>query len=265
MNKFDKINSLLTPEEIRLKNEILKAGDVLMSYWPGSSEKNLNAEIKSDGTIVTEADYQANEILVKAVSEIFPCDCICSEESPIPLTEGKNPDRIWFIDPLDGTKFFAAGTDQFSIMVGLTIKGSPVFGFSFFPARNLLCFGAKGRGAWYNNEKLAVCSQTKDFPERIHLRNFTPPPAPGFNTTLESGTAQINVASNKFDICIIKKSTFKSYDFVAPASILLESGAVVCDQNGAEIKFLERDIPCEYYVCCAPGLKEKALSLIPEA
>ena len=101
---------------------------------------------KADNSIVTTADLASDQILVEGLRRAFPSDAVLSEESG--MTGDPNAERIWVVDPLDGTRGFVAAERGYSVIIGLLEKGEPVLGVVFEPGENRLFYGALGEGAY---------------------------------------------------------------------------------------------------------------------
>lgn len=98
---------------------------------------------KPDGSIVTQADYDVNDVIVEAISAAYPDDAILSEEGPDdPDRLGKS--RCWIVDPIDGTSHYERGDRDWSIMVALAVDGRPIVGAVNRPAMPDLRSGAVG-------------------------------------------------------------------------------------------------------------------------
>lgn len=95
-------------------------------------EAGLSQREKSPGDVVTNADLEASARLMAEVHRLWPDDRIVSEEAAEGIA-GRGGDRIWYIDPIDGTSDFVSGRDGFTIMVGLAIAGHPAFGAVYQP------------------------------------------------------------------------------------------------------------------------------------
>ena len=98
---------------------------------------------KPDGSIVTQADLDVNDLIVEAIAATYPEDAILSEEGP------DDPDRLsksrcWIVDPIDGTSHFARGDRDWAIMLALAVDGVAVVGAVNRPAMGDLRFGAAG-------------------------------------------------------------------------------------------------------------------------
>ena len=108
-------------------------------------DKGLVVEHKSDDSPVTEADRRAEAILSAALRAIHPEFPVAAEES---CASGMTPElgRAYFLlDPLDGTRDYAMGRDDFTINIGLITDGRPVFGLIYAPAHGDL-FVTTGAG-----------------------------------------------------------------------------------------------------------------------
>ncbi len=116
-----------------------------------------NFENKVDGTPVTIADTEANEILLGHLAKTeYP---ILSEESGV--IDLPYPEHIWIIDPLDGTQEFIKKTKDYSVMIGLLQNGRPILGVIYAPAYDTLYYAQKGCGAFVmRNEQTSRLSVT---------------------------------------------------------------------------------------------------------
>lgn len=124
-----------------------KAGDVTLEVREKGS---VNSILKSDGTPYTKGDEVSHDILldlethsgIPVLSEEM--DQKKYSENQKKYENGRN---VWIIDPLDGTKEFAKGLDEFAISVALIQDGNPVIGVVYSPARNLMMYGKRDCGA----------------------------------------------------------------------------------------------------------------------
>ncbi|MGE4481736.1 3'(2'),5'-bisphosphate nucleotidase CysQ [Acidocella sp.] len=120
----------------------------------------FTVETKSDSTPVTLADRQAEALITAGLRAAMPDIQVVAEEEVAAGRIAAPSGRYWLVDPLDGTREFAAGRDEFAVCVGLIEKGAPVVGAVASPAFHELHFGAVGQGAWRRrgnmDEKIAV-------------------------------------------------------------------------------------------------------------
>lgn len=109
---------------------------------------DLTAETyeKADGSPVTDADLTADRIIRTWLARSFPDDAILTEEGtddPVRLVA----DRIWIVDPIDGTAQFIARTGQFDVLIALVVDGRPVVGVMLQPSTGLYLAATAGGGA----------------------------------------------------------------------------------------------------------------------
>lgn len=248
----------------------INAGTTLLQFWPGrakiDSGVGLDIQKKSDGSFVTQADFASNDIIITGLKNLFPTDGILSEEIPI-TQEVLSKNRIWVIDPLDGTKSFVNGVDDFSILISLLNKEHPEFSIMYFPAQGKLCISKKSKGTLLNGEKLSVSKEKFPRKKAINIRGsgFE---LPGneliYNDPIDSGLAQLNVASGVFDGVIFKLTSLREWDLAAPTLAIEEAGGKVTDENGNAISFNKGKMLCKYYLASNGLIHEQLLKMIPK-
>jgi myo-inositol-1(or 4)-monophosphatase len=106
----------------------------------------IPATRKRDGTLVTQADQWTDQQLRDRIAQQFPSHGVLTEETEhiFPANEW-----CWIIDPIDGTTNFTRGIPIWGISLGLLYRGTPVFGFVYFPM-----FDQAFWGYWYGNSGL---------------------------------------------------------------------------------------------------------------
>jgi len=109
---------------------VLEAGACLMDHFGNVGVPDT----KSDGSPVTEADRQAEAILLKALTRVEPTIPVIAEEATAAGHIPDVDDRFFLVDPLDGTKEFLGGRKEFTVNVGLICSGVPRFGIIYAPA-----------------------------------------------------------------------------------------------------------------------------------
>ena len=111
-------------------------------------ERGFETKSKADASPVTEADHVAEALIVEGLRRATPDIPVIAEEE---MAGGHTPSRaetFWLVDPLDGTREFAAGRDDFAVNIGLVRDGVAVLGVVGVPAHGELFGGIVGRGAW---------------------------------------------------------------------------------------------------------------------
>ena len=141
-------------ELISAKVAARNAGKILMKYY--QSDKN-EVKMKGVDNPVTIADNEADQYLCNFLMGEFPNDGWLSEET-VDTEERLNRDRVWIVDPLDGTKEFIEGIPHFAVSIGFVYKGEPVVGVIYNPATDEMFSSQKGKGVYLNGNKV-IASQ----------------------------------------------------------------------------------------------------------
>ena len=101
--------------------------------------EGLKIEIKNDKSPVSNGDLRANELITKKILELTPNVKIISEET-VDLKEKNKSKIFWLIDPIDGTKEYIAGKDEYTLNAALIINSVPVIGLVGVPKKDRLFF-----------------------------------------------------------------------------------------------------------------------------
>ena len=133
----------------------IQAGQAILDVY----HSDFSVEYKTDSSPLTLADRQSHEVIVKHISE-YDIPILSEEGKNIPYAERKSWDRLWIVDPLDGTKEFVKRNGEFTVNIALVEKHKPVLGVIFVPDKNALYFAASGLGAYKLEKDFA--SQTVD-------------------------------------------------------------------------------------------------------
>ena len=120
-----------------------EAGQIIDKF----AEEGFETENKNDGSKVTEADLKSQEKIVEVISEKFPEDGFLGEEEDL-APEGE--ERVWVIDPVDGTFNFDRGFSHYCVSIALKIGGEVVLGLVYSPETSLemTYFAVKDAGAY---------------------------------------------------------------------------------------------------------------------
>ena len=108
--------------------------------------RRVATELKADGTVVTEADREAERAMRARIAERFPGHAVIGEELGPAGDPGAR--HRWVLDPVDGTALFTLGLPTFGTLIGLLEDGEPVVGVVHFPALGETDFAARGEGCW---------------------------------------------------------------------------------------------------------------------
>lgn len=143
---------------------VRQAGALIMGYF----SREFATRQKNDKSPVTDADIEANRLIVNALSELSPHIPIIAEEDEMPGAE--DHELFWLVDPLDGTRSFVRGEPEFTVNIGLIYQRQPVLGVIYGPPQDELYYGSVGQGAFHSLDNAAA--------QRISVRA---PSADGFD------------------------------------------------------------------------------------
>jgi len=235
-----KINS---PQLNLMHRACMKASKVLIRDF-GEIEK-LQVSEKGPGDFVTASDKRVEKIIINELNVENSKYSVLSEE--IGELIGKNKEKRWIVDPIDGTTNFLNGLPHFAISIAYEEKGEILSGIVFDPIKNEMFFAEKGRGAYLNNIRTRVSNKSdfknsllvtggprytsniKDevFKEYIELAKKVRPPI------RKSGSAALDlayVAAGRFDGSWQRE--LKYWDIAAGIIILKESGGFINNLRG---------------------------------
>lgn len=140
---------------------VRQAGQALLRYY--ADVATLDVQTKSNHTPLTAADLAAHDILVQGLRKLYPDIPVLSEEDAEPastLGERQHWSTLWLVDPLDGTREFLDGSDNFCINIALVENGEARFGLIYLPVSDAAYFGIVGQGAWCQigtNQRAIIC------------------------------------------------------------------------------------------------------------
>jgi 3'(2'), 5'-bisphosphate nucleotidase len=232
---------------------VVKAGEAILAV----NRAAMRVEGKQDGSPVTEADLAADRIICTGLAQLAPDVPMLSEER----TELAAPpfrDSFFLVDPLDGTKEFVAGRDEFTVNLALVTNGVPLLGIVSAPALGLLWRGIVGRGA----ERLSIAGSKTGAPEPIHTRALPKPGEPwiaavsrshgdpqsdafiaarpgAVRRTVGSAVKFGRIAEGSADI-YPRFGPTSEWDVGAGCALVTAAGGKVTDGRGGALRFGER-------------------------
>jgi 3'(2'), 5'-bisphosphate nucleotidase len=228
-----------------------KAGQVIMDIY----QKDFSVSYKGTNDPVTEADQQANALIVEGLATHFPEDQIIAEESPLP-TNAQQTGRIWYVDPLDGTKEFIARNGEFSIMIGLTLDTKTQLGIVYRPTEDQLFAGITDQEAWMEHkgtrhplQAIQAKSQTALtlVASRSHRSPKLTPIKQALNIQEEHPMGSVGlkigfIANGGADLYMEPGPYTKAWDACAPEAILRGAGGCFTDIHGNPIQYGTNEI-----------------------
>ncbi len=209
----------------------------------------------------------------------YPLDGILSEETA-DSTERTQIARTWIVDPLDGTKEYRKGRDDFAVHVALTVSGKPAVGAVALPAHGTVMWGVslpghERGGIERDSTKLLPGSseQPSDTIRLVCSRSHTPDWmetfAEGLGKTelVRCGSVGYKVSRlllGHADVYVHKKG-LKEWDTCAPEVIARALGWHVCRIDGSEQKYNQVDPYNDELVICRPAIAERVIEGLAKA
>ena len=227
-----------------------QAGDLIMQYY----QTNLEVDRKAGDEPVTEADRAADDLISAGLRAAFPDDGLLTEESEDDLSRLEK-ERVWIVDPLDGTSDFITETGDFSVQIALTKQGQPVLGVVYQPTVDHLFYAIQGRGAYQVDQdqvtRLHVSSESDPaqmclVASRSHYSEFVEDArrAFGIRAVTRMGSVGLKVGLVARSGCDLYLATniAKEWDICAPHALLLESGGVLTNLCGEPIIYNKAEV-----------------------
>ena len=229
---------------------VIRAGQAILAV----NRAVMKVDGKQDGSPVTEADLAADKIICEGLARIAPDIPSLSEER---VDQASPPfhGSFFLIDPLDGTKEFVAGRNEFTVNLALVSQGKPLLGIVGAPALGLVWRGLVGRGA----ERLTLTGTTIKSIEPIRTRPCPPLGKPwtvavsrshgdprteafiakragAVRAKLGSAVKFARVAEGVVDI-YPRLGPTSEWDVAAGHAVVSAAGGKVTDSEGAELHF----------------------------
>lgn len=245
-----------------------EAATIVNTFYVGAAE----VRYKSENEPVTEADRSANQHILARIQAVFPDDGVLSEESKDDLSRLQK-ERVWIVDPLDGTKEFIARNGEFSIMIGLAIGGRAVLGVVMQPDPGLLYAGAVNQPAYLYEagERIPLQVSETEHPRnmvlvtsRSHRPQIIDKMVKSLHVTREriSGSVGLKVgiiARHLADFYVHPSPGCKEWDLCAPCALLEAAGGVMTDCWGNPLRFNRRDVRAHNGVIASNGKAHDAI------
>jgi 3'(2'), 5'-bisphosphate nucleotidase len=241
----------LSSEHLRLVDDIAEAareaGEAILEIV----RRGFAVESKQDTSPVTEADRAAELVILAALARAAPGVPVIAEEE---VAAGRIPaheDTYFLVDPLDGTKEFIRGGDDYTVNIGLIERGVPKLGVVFAPATGRLHGGCVGDGAWLDEGagRSAIATRPRGdivtaVASKSHLNQAT-------IDYLEAAVGKCDYVSvgSSLKFCIVAEGQADIYPRAAPTSewdtaaghaVLLAAGGLVDGPDGGALRYGKR-------------------------
>lgn len=222
------------------------AADVLRHYW----RRGVDIELKSDDTPVTVADREAEMAIRKVLQQALPGASIYGEE--FGRDEG-DPELLWMVDPLDGTKSFVRRTPFFSTQIALMHRGELVLGVSSAPIYGETMWASVDGGSWFEGEQVRVATTSTLAQASLSIGNVKSLTADARWAELGALIRDTNRIRGYGDFChyhllargsldLVLESDVNILDIAALAVIVREAGGVFTDLDGQSLTLESRSV-----------------------
>ena len=201
-------------------------------------KKGLKIEIKEDGSPVSNGDLKMNELISKKIVELTPSIPIISEET-VNIKEKNKNSIFWLIDPIDGTKEYIAGKDEYTLNAALVIDKKPIIGLVGVPKKNQL-FYSYGVGKSFvkinESEKIINCKKQNKRKDIVAVSNSNKPSEIIMKKFKEYNVSSITKVASSYKFCLIADGTYDIYaakeranewDYAAGHAIAENAGAII--------------------------------------
>ena len=253
-------------------DSIILAGEKIQEIY----ETDFDVSTKDDSSPVTSADLESNKILRTALEKTgIP---ILSEESDDDKARLES-EKVWIIDPVDGTQDFVNRTGEFTILVGLVENHIPIMGLVYVPIKEILYLAEKGMGAFCYNlqkwEKISV-REMKELESclalvsRHHLSDVEKKMLDhlGIRNVGKIGSALkvMEISAGRADVYLsATRNKLSQWDTCGPNCIISEAGGKMTDISGHDLIYNTETVKHENGLLVTNGfVHQKAVSKLSE-
>jgi 3'(2'), 5'-bisphosphate nucleotidase len=210
--------------------------------------RGFEIESKKDTSPVTEADRAAELVILAALARAAPGVPVIAEEE---VAAGRIPahdDTYFLVDPLDGTKEFVRGGDDYTVNIGLIERGVPKLGVVFAPATGRLHGGCVGEGAWLDDGRGRVPIKTRprgDLTTAVASKSHLNQATIDYLQAAVGNCGYVSIGSS-LKFCIVAEGKADIYPRAAPTSewdtaaghaVLLAAGGLVDGPDGEVLRY----------------------------
>jgi myo-inositol-1(or 4)-monophosphatase len=244
----------------------IAAGEILQGYF---RDGGYQIDSKGKNNPVTTADFEADSELKQILREAFPTYGWLSEET-VDNDDRLTAERVWIVDPLDGTKEFIKGIPEFVVAIALAEHGVPVMGVSYNPIRDELFWGVCGAGC-HLNDKIVTVSDTPTLEHSTILASRSET-ARGEWKAYEGRVTVRAIGSVAYKLALVAAgqadATFtltpkSEWDIASGVALIIAAGGRVTDLHGEPIEFNRRDVKTPGFVASNGHLHAQLERMLP--
>ncbi len=201
-------------------------------------KKGLKIEIKEDNSPVSNGDLKVNEILTNRIEELTPNIPIVSEET-VDIKKKNTAKIFWLIDPIDGTKEYIAGLDEYTLNAALVINTVPVLGLVGVPKKERLFYSYAPGESYLIEEgktKKIHCEKKQPKGQIVAVSSTLKPSDVILNKLKEHNVTKIVKMASSYKFCAIATGEYDIYaareranewDYAAGHAVAQNAGAII--------------------------------------
>lgn len=240
-----------------------EAGALLLRYAENGARYGWKPGDRWGAELVSEADIEVDALLRRSLLSAFPGDGWLSEEQPDDAARLQH-ERVWIVDPLDGTREFLQGVPEYAVSIGLVVNGEAVAGVVFNPARDELYAAAVGGDS--DHLQLDTALSLREgymLAGRGEWRFGDLPPVPDGTRLLPVGSIAYRMAllASGTGCLIFTVGRRHEWDLAGGAALLAAAGAQVSDVEGRELRFNQPDPSVRGLIAARPLVHTEAREL----
>ena len=214
--------------------------------------EGLKIQIKNDKSPVSNGDLHVNDLITKKILKLTPSIPIVSEET-VDLNIKNKSKIFWLIDPIDGTKEYIAGKDEYTLNAALVVNTVPVLGLVGAPKKNRLFF-SYGLDESYmienNATKKIDCSKKQPKNKIVALSSAGKPSDIILNKLKEYKVDSIVQMASSYKFCVIATGEYDIYaareranewDYAAGHAVAVNAGAIIKTLEGNPFLYGKED------------------------
>jgi myo-inositol-1(or 4)-monophosphatase len=236
------------------------AGRVAMARW----QTDFKRWEKAPGNPVCEIDLEIDNLLRERLSALLPDAGWLSEES-VDNRDRLEADRVWVVDPIDGTRDYLRGRPGWAVSIALVENGQPVIGVLDAPARGEVWRAEAGKGAWRNGERLHAGNRNLLAGARVPADQL-PKVDQDLLPVFKPNSIALRIAMVAADEADLLATLRWGYEWDIAAAVLIarEAGAAATNALGSELAFNTPTGEAFGVLVTVPGIHAAAVDRLNE-
>ncbi|MCS7167506.1 MAG: inositol monophosphatase family protein [Gemmatales bacterium] len=246
------------------------AAQIILAHY-----QRMEAKDWAPPEVTTAADTQAQDCILNYLAQHFPQDAFYAEEKTPTLAQlPQHADRLWIIDPIDGTRGFVLKNGEFAVLIALVEQGEPVLGLVLEPAEQRTTWALRGQGCWMQQgtnpaqrcavTTTALLSHARIVRSRGDGQKTVKPLLPVAEEIFcySAGRKLAMLARGEVDLYASLYPGFHVWDVCAGEVLVREAGGIFSDACGQPICYRDPERPVHGILAANPTLYHQALPLL---